>query len=194
MLPWWDVRSAALIPACPDASQPPSLMQQCCWDSLRPNDTFWSVSHVYFIHEVKSGCCSQVLLLLNQSLNFFLQSQSYFFSFLLCIFLANPVVHHHLHCCCHQEQGLTDTCADWGMKWPVVRNLPRHTSFLCPAPLRSFIWKKEHFHLCFDPGEFPLLKNYELTLSDWHTREHKQTNKGSLLKTAWLDKNTCCTI
>lgn len=55
------------LPWCKIASI--SYAAECCWDSLSANDTFWSVSYVCFIHEVKSGGCSQALQLLNHSLH-----------------------------------------------------------------------------------------------------------------------------
>lgn len=78
------------LPWCKPASI--SYATECCWDSLSLNDTFWSVSHVCFIHEVKSGHCSQVLLLLNQSLHFLAISiLLLFFSALPFFFFANPM-------------------------------------------------------------------------------------------------------
>lgn len=97
---------------------------------------------------------------------FFLRSQSYFFSFLLCIFLANPVV----------------VAPPPPLLLPPRAGFNRHVCWLrhevasCPESATSHVLslsctfkklylKKEHFHLCFDPGEFlsfeKLLANYE---------------------------------
>lgn len=114
-------------------------------DSLSLNYTLWSISQVWIIHEVKSGHCNQILLLLHPILHFFLcRTSSPCFSSLRCTFLLIPSWGSTT-----TKQDLINTCADWGMKWPLC---PEPTTSHIPAfpcTFKKLYLKTEHFHLPF---------------------------------------------
>lgn len=195
LFPTFHCSSDRSVPWCKPASI--SYATECCWDSLSPNDIFWSVRHVCFIHEVKSGHCSQVLLLLNHSLHFF--------------FLCNLNLTSFLHCCANPAEVAPPPPPlppRAGFNRHVCRL--RHEVACCPesatshaislsCTFKKLYLKKNIFNLAFlskfgsHTGEF-LSLNITAWLRVTNIHVYRNILKSNLLKTAWVDKNTCCTI
>lgn len=125
-------------------------------DSLSLNYTLWSLSQVWIIHEVKSGHCNQIPLLLHPMLRFFLcRTSSPSFSSLHCTFLLIPSWGNTT-----TEQALINTCADWAMKRPLCPEPATSHIPALPCTFKKLYLKTEHFHLplsykfCSDSWEF----------------------------------------
>lgn len=198
ILPWWDIGeffwhfTAAVIPACPDASQPPSLMQQSVagihWALMTHSGQL--VMSALFMRPNPGAAVKFFHFWITHSI--FLRNLNFLFLFFPAVhfFAANPVE-------VAPPPPLLLLPPRAGFNRHVCRL--RHEVACCPESATSHVlslscaFKKLYLtESTFTQENFSLFKNYWLRVKDIHV--YMNTLKGSFLKAARVGKNTCCAI